>query len=121
MAEHNQQFDDFTQWVNKASSWLTRHPDYNEKCFKAICFDAKGRHCKMGGDFMRARDENTFPVRWLWPDQIGEIVLGRDECVRAIQFALQITNPTYMRDFLSAWNEGCEAEEWPEYKDWSPS
>ena len=24
---------------------------------------------------MRARDEKTFPVHWIWPDQIGGIVL----------------------------------------------
>lgn len=66
MSEQNQQFDNFTQWVNKASSWLTRHgPDT-----RAICFDAKGRLCTIGKDFMRARDENTFPIWWMWPDQI---------------------------------------------------
>jgi hypothetical protein len=33
----------------------------------------KGRLVKCGGDFMRARDDGSFPVRWLWPDQIAEI------------------------------------------------
>jgi hypothetical protein len=77
MAEHDQQFDNFAQWVNKASSWLTRHQDYNDSRasghgphFTAICFDAKGRLCTCGGDMMRARDEGAFPVRWVWPDQV---------------------------------------------------
>lgn len=70
MAEHNQRFDSFEQWVNKASSWLTRHPDYNDPYFRAYCFDAKGRQCLIGKDFMRARDEDAFPIRWIWPDQI---------------------------------------------------
>ena len=70
MAEHNQQFDSFQEWVNKAPSWLTRHPDYKDPTFRAYCFDAKGRQCLIGRDFMRARDENAFPIRWIWPDQI---------------------------------------------------
>ena len=72
MSEHNQQFQNFEQWINKASSWLTRHELYDDRCFRAICFDAKGRHCAIGRDFMRARDEGTFPVRWVWPDQVAE-------------------------------------------------
>jgi hypothetical protein len=81
MSEHNQQFDSFEQWVNKASSWLTRHHEYYDAehskakgwagyHFTAMCFDAKNRRCRNGGDFMRARDENAFPVRWIWPDQL---------------------------------------------------
>jgi len=73
MAENDQKFDSFTQWVNKASSWLTRHDDYHPERFRAICYDSKGRRCAIGGDFMRARDEGTFPVSWLWPDQIAEM------------------------------------------------
>lgn len=81
MAERDQCFDDFNQWVNKASSWLTRHADYNNtehgdkkgwrgQHFTALCFDAKGRICRCGGDFMRARDEGTFPIHWVWPDEV---------------------------------------------------
>ena len=76
MAKHDQQFDTFMEWTNHASSWLTHHPDYNEQNFRAICFDTRGQHCKMGRDFEIARDRCTFPVRWLWPDEIGPIVLG---------------------------------------------
>ncbi len=28
-----------------------------------ICVDAKGRMCVKGMEFMRARDENTFPIK----------------------------------------------------------
>ena len=65
MAEHNQEFETFQTWVNKASSWLTRHEG------KAICFDTKGRQVVNGGGFMRARDENAFPVRWVWDWQVA--------------------------------------------------
>jgi hypothetical protein len=87
MSEHNQQFADFEQWLNHANMWLTRHPQYNDTehghqsgwrghHFKAICFDAKGRICKQGADFGRARDENTFPVYWVWPDQVPALALA---------------------------------------------
>lgn len=81
MAEHDQQFDTHIQWVNKATSWLTRHPLYNNtehskskpwrgRHFSAICFDTKGRICSNGGDMRRADEENCFPVKWVWPDQV---------------------------------------------------
>lgn len=79
----HQRFDSHQQWVNRASRVLTAHPRYNEGInysepnpFKAVCFDSKGRLCRNGGDMARARDENAFPVYWLWPDQIGEVFLA---------------------------------------------
>ena len=74
MSETAQSFNTFAAWVNKASSWLTRHPDYDPTSFRATCYDARGRLCKSGKDFMRARDENTFPVKWIWPDQIDVLI-----------------------------------------------
>lgn len=78
----DQQFDSFDDWVNHASSRLTNHPLYCQGDLKrgehywdrfvAICIDAKGRLCRNGGDFARARDEGAFPVRWVWPDQVAE-------------------------------------------------
>jgi hypothetical protein len=70
-------------------SWLTRHPEYNNTehgkdpgaigwrghHFTTMCFDSRGRRCRQGSDFMRARDEGTFPVIWIWPDQIWELKL----------------------------------------------
>lgn len=64
MAEHDQCFTSEQEWINKASSWLKRHPSYSE-FFRAICFDATGKICRNGGDFSRA----TYPVYWVWPDQ----------------------------------------------------
>ncbi len=50
-------FTSFIQWVNKASSWLALYRETNY-----ICIDARGRVCRRGEHFMRARDEETFPV-----------------------------------------------------------
>jgi len=69
MAEHDQTFTSEQQWINKGRSWLTRRGPK----VKAICFDAIGRQVTCGGDFMRATKENTFPVRWIWPDQVAEL------------------------------------------------
>lgn len=70
-----QHFANYDQWVTRATMFLAGHPKYGPD-FRAVCFDTKGRHCKRGADFMRARDEGAFPVYWLWPDQIGAIALG---------------------------------------------
>lgn len=98
MGEQNQQFDNFDQWVNKASSWLTRYPlnkdgsdpaclseDHKPDWYRASCFDAKGRPCLSGREFMRARDEDAFPVRWLWPHQIAQIASERNEMLKALR------------------------------------
>lgn len=64
MAEHNQQFETFQTWVNKASSWLTRRGPTE----RVVCFDTKGRFCTRGLHFQRAHDEGAFPIRWIWPE-----------------------------------------------------
>lgn len=65
MSEHDQQFNSFEEWVGKASSWLTRRG----KNIHAICYDTSGRIINDGAGFMRARDEDCFPVKWIWSDQ----------------------------------------------------
>lgn len=72
MSEHNQRFDTFVQWLDKAPSWLTRRGPREH----AVCFDTRGRVCTNGGDFGRARDDDAFPVRWMWPDQIAAMATG---------------------------------------------
>jgi hypothetical protein len=80
-----QQFTSKQEWINKAQSWLTGHPKYNNTehgdtkgwrghHFTAMCFDSLGRRVRQGSDFQRAEDEGTFPVWWVWPDQIPELV-----------------------------------------------
>lgn len=63
------QFDTFDAWVSGATRALA-----NKTCpssgatvaVPAICVDTKGRRCFQGSDFMRARDEGTFPVVYFW-------------------------------------------------------
>jgi hypothetical protein len=56
-------FDSFEHWVNKAQSWFaSRIPDRARLGRRYLCIDAAGRVCMIGADFMRARDEGTFPV-----------------------------------------------------------
>src|SRR5687768_10601408 len=81
-------FTSFQDWVNKATSRLTRHVEYNNtefgetkgyrgRHFTAMCFDSLGRRCRNGGDFQRAEDEGAFPVWWIWPDQIIDLVVSK--------------------------------------------
>ena len=55
------EFKSFADWVNRAQRALAS-PSH----LPAICVDAKGRRCTIGKDFMLARDEGAFPVRYFW-------------------------------------------------------
>ena len=55
------EFTSYQQWVNKGSSWLAS-PEHR----RAMCIDAIGRRVAIGADFIRAREEGTFPVYFFW-------------------------------------------------------
>lgn len=86
IAVPSQSFSTFQEWVDTASYVLTRHQDYlntehegpdrgwRGHHFTAMCFDQKGRRCRMGADFMLADREGMFPVWWVWPDQINDLL-----------------------------------------------
>jgi hypothetical protein len=59
------EFDSFQQWVNKAQGWFAALAKNNRNAAmkRYLSLDAAGRVCMIGGDFMRARDEGTFPVK----------------------------------------------------------
>ena len=89
IAVEGQSFGTFDDWVNNATRQLTAHPEYNETSlgdgkgwrgyhFTALCFDQKGKLLRNGGHFMRARDEGTFPVWWVWPDQIPTLLMREE-------------------------------------------
>lgn len=59
------QFGDFQQWVNKAQTWVQG----------GICLDHDGRELKNGGDMMRARDDEKFPVTIM--HRVGKKAAGR--------------------------------------------
>ena len=59
------QFDTFQDWVDHASRALTLHGSVGES-LPAMCIDAMGRRCHVGKDFMAARDDDAFPVRYFW-------------------------------------------------------
>lgn len=59
------QFRDFGHWVAKAPTWIDG----------GTCIDTCGRVLVRGTDFMRARDENTFPVTIL--HRLGKHAAGR--------------------------------------------
>jgi hypothetical protein len=55
------EFKTFSQWVSHAQDALSSPNHY-----PAVCIDAIGRRCTIGKDFMTARDEGTFPIRYFW-------------------------------------------------------
>lgn len=63
------EFTTFDDWVNTATRKLANRTCETSGCtmpVPAMCVDTKGRRCYQGGDFMRARDDGSFPVRYFW-------------------------------------------------------
>ncbi|NII59803.1 hypothetical protein [Sphingomonas aerolata] len=60
------EFVSFDDWVNFASTRLCGTSTLSGVEVSAICVDALGRRCVTGREFMRARDEDAFPVRYFW-------------------------------------------------------
>jgi hypothetical protein len=63
------EFKTFDDWVCRASRAIGERicpTDTTGGVIRAICIDAKGRRCQVGGDFMRARDDGSFPVKFFW-------------------------------------------------------
>lgn len=88
VAVEGQFFSSEQDWINRATRVLTCHPAYNNTehgeatgwrgpHFTAMCFDQAGNRLRNGGDFKRAKDEGTYPVWWIWPDQIPAILKAR--------------------------------------------
>lgn len=87
VAIQGQSFASKAQWINRASRVLTGHPEYHNTehdgpgkgwrgpHFTALCFDQKGRRCRIGADFMRADEEDAYPIWWVWPDQIAGLLM----------------------------------------------
>ena len=85
-----QSFSSEQDWINRATRALTRHPGYNNtehgsakgwrgNHFTAMCFDQAGNRMRNGGDFKRATEESTYPVWWIWPDQICDLLPAASE------------------------------------------
>ena len=59
------EFISYDDWVNFASKRLTvTSSNVTGALVPAFCVDTLGRRMTCGGDFARARDEKTFPVRY---------------------------------------------------------
>jgi hypothetical protein len=69
-------FKSFADWVNTAPRVLANRTCDSSTCtmpVAAICVDTEGRRCYQGGDFMRARDEDAFPVVYFWDCKLEKI------------------------------------------------
>lgn len=82
--EPDGKFHCFETWVCKAVSWIGgRNP---------LCVDAKDRRCTCGGDFMRARDEGAFPVRF-WLNEGGQSPAEQRKAKSAHEKAMRLHYP----------------------------
>lgn len=63
------EFMDFADWVNHAKR---RYAFCWVATVDTICIDNANRICNRGAHFMRARDENAFPVRVYAIDAIAK-------------------------------------------------
>lgn len=106
MTQQNQQFENFDEWVSN-KEWLmkpnprTGELERPEPGDAPICFDSVGRHMAGGRDFVLAKKAGTFPIRWLWPEQVGGVALFSIGC-RALKYqsevALMALEETYAGD-----------------------
>lgn len=81
---HDGQFACFYTWVNKATSWIGGT--------NPICADARDRICRNGADFMRARDEDAFPVRF-WHGEGPETPKQQQRSIRAARATMKLHYP----------------------------
>lgn len=90
-----QSFSSEQDWINRASRVLTAHQSYNNTehgeaqgwrgpHFTALCFDQAGNRMRCGGDFKRATKEGTYPVWWVWPDQIVDAITAQSDILHAL-------------------------------------
>jgi hypothetical protein len=85
------EFRDFDDWVNFATNRLTGTYDPmmgNE--VSAICVDALGRRCSIGGHFRRAKEEGAFPVRFFWDCSLPD---DQSASERSDAATVEVTNP----------------------------
>lgn len=120
VAVEGQSFASHQHWVLYATRRLTAHPNYNNTehngpakgwrgpHFTALCFDQKGRRCRNGGDFQRAEDEGAFPVWWVWPDQIAELIMAarHREAAEAASKAREAALVEALGNLIAACDEG---------------
>lgn len=83
---NGQAFESKDEWIRRARYALTAHPKYHNtehdgpgkgwrgEHFTALCFDQKGRRVRRGEDFQRAEEDGSFPIWWVWPDQIADLI-----------------------------------------------
>lgn len=89
--EPDGEWRDFDDWVRNATGNIGGR--------NALCADARGRVCACGGDFMRARADGAFPVRfWHGAGAATESERARDE--RRAQKLLYPWRPTRRRSVI---------------------
>jgi len=72
----SQQWDTYEDWLSSIgfTPWRPNASDGDgPPNVEAMALDDRNRPCLNRADFQRARDEGTFPVRWLWPEDVARL------------------------------------------------
>jgi hypothetical protein len=54
-------FESYNNWVNWAERYFKMYSNDTPREY-ILCFDSIGRYCRIGKEFIRARDQDTFPI-----------------------------------------------------------
>ena len=69
-------FTSFDDWCNTATRKFGNWGLLGRATHLTVCIDTKGRICTSGKQFMRARDEEAFPIEVYLIDSDGGVVNG---------------------------------------------
>lgn len=76
-------FDSNAHWVQKAKGWFdAARAQHHLHRDDYVCIDATGRICRVGGDFIRAEQQGTYPIVAYVVDPDKELDADRFELVR---------------------------------------
>lgn len=78
------QWNSFQSWVNYATIDIGG--------MNAACYDAKGRRCRIGADFILADKEGAFPVSYYYGEG-GETLAQQRKSKRAAKATLKALYP----------------------------
>ena len=69
------------------------------------CFDVEHRIVRSWMDFQHARQQNAFPVRWLWPEDVAKMAKDAATMRAAIDYACDVYFGEGLR-WLADWRAG---------------
>lgn len=82
--EADGKWDNQVAWINRATRDIGG--------MNALCVDAANRICCIGGDFQRAQDEGTYPIRYFYGAG-GETPAEQKKSAKRAREAILLNHP----------------------------